>query len=203
MGQDDSLDLAGFSLHWTRHSIKAVGCYTEKHGPIDFDLPTLAEGYYDEAKVHSPWYDREVERRADDPAAVAQELDIAFLSSGYPVFKPEWSRRHLERVQEPIQRTQPIIDASELVPVVSYDEREDGELFWFAELDATGVYCCGVDTAEGLGNQASDPDYSAIRDLGPGQRSAGSVLQIPGGVTGGCGRDCVGPGNPVHPAHHH
>ena len=164
MGPDDSLDLAGFSLHWTRHSIKAVGCYTEKHGPIDFDLPTLAEGYYDGAKVQSPWYDREVERRADDPAAVAQELDIAFLSSGHPVFKPEWSRRHLETVLKPVLRQQPIVRYGGPCPVVEYEERESGELWWYEDPDAPAeqVYTCGVDASEGLGNLDSDPDYNGL-----------------------------------------
>lgn len=173
MGEDDGVDLEGFSLHWTRHSIKAIGCYTDKHGPIDFDLPTLTEGYYDGAKVHSPWYDREVERRSDDPASIAQELDIAYLSSGYPVFKPEWSRRHLETATEPVVRQRPIVHYEGPCPSVMYENRVDGEFWWYenngfmplAEKDKntiSTVYCCGVDTAEGLGNKDSDPDYSAI-----------------------------------------
>lgn len=164
------------TLHWTQHRAKAAEAYNAD-GPLgDVANLDIKEGRHAGSKVGSPWYADEVKRRAGDPAAVAQELDIAYLSSGYPCFSPEWARYHLEHVQQASMRTQPIV-ANELthetVTTVIHQQREDGEFWWFCDRDfmlitkkhkdaISPILCCGVDTAEGLGNQDSDPDYSAI-----------------------------------------
>lgn len=158
------------TLHWTLNPHKAHGAFTAAHGPLGVpEALQVREGRYQGSKVHSEWYDAECVRRVGDPAAVAQELDIAYLSSGYPVFSPAWARHHLEHVQEPLIRIQPIVTSEELVPSVRHEERPDGEFWWFNfnlvsdnETTQDRVICCGVDTSEGLGNQDSDPDYSAI-----------------------------------------
>lgn len=158
------------TLHWTEHPAKAAEAYNDD-GPLeDVGNLDIKEGRHAGSKVASPWYSDEVKRRAGDPAAVAQELDIAYLSSGYPVFSPEWARYHLEHVQEASIRTQPIVGNE-----VTHEEREDGEFWWFEPESppihtetptnphqGNRILCCGVDTSEGLGNQDSDPDYSAI-----------------------------------------
>lgn len=163
------------TLHWTQQPHKAYGSFTATHGKLgDVGFLPIAEGRHDGEKVRSEWYDDELARRAGDPAAVAQELDIAYLSSGFPVFSPDWARWHLERVEQASMRTQPVV-SNDLVEPVRHEERPDGEFWWFGEkwlgggvaggvagVDGDRVLCCGVDTAEGLGNQDSDPDYSAI-----------------------------------------
>lgn len=162
------------TLHWTQQPHKAYGAHTATHGKLgDVGLLVIAEGRHDGEKVHSEWYDDEVARRAGDPAAVAQELDIAYLSSGFPVFSPDWARWHLERVEQASMRTQPVV-SNDLVEPVRHEERPDGEFWWFESMHldtpfdtptctfSDRVICCGVDTSEGLGNQDSDPDYSAI-----------------------------------------
>lgn len=172
------------TLHWTQQPHKAYGAHTATHGPlVDVHHLPVTEGRYEGEKVRSEWYAAEVIRRAGDPAAVAQELDIAYLSSGFPVFSPDWARAHLERVETASIRTQPIVGnglTDGVDRLITHEERPDGEFWWFEpdnfrtisgqfpdgsgqkadSLD--GVICCGVDTAEGLGNADSDPDYSAI-----------------------------------------
>lgn len=160
------------TLHWTQQPHKAYGAHTAKHGPLlDVHHLPVTEGRYEGEKVRSEWYEAEVIRRAGDPAAVAQELDIAYLSSGFPVFSPDWARAHLERVESASMRTQPIV-SNDVTEPARHDERPDGEFWWFESdpcvtfirrsPDTSRVICCGVDTAEGLGNKDSDPDYSAI-----------------------------------------
>lgn len=167
------------TLHWTQQPHKAYGANTATHGPLRaVGALAIAEGRHEGEKVHSEWYDDEVARRAGDPAAVAQELDIAYLSSGFPVFSPDWARQHLERVEQASIRTQPIVSkalTNGRSSTIIHEERPDGEFWWFDaswpgarghfQPDADirdRVICCGVDTAEGLGNKDSDPDYSAI-----------------------------------------
>ena len=128
------------TLHWTQQPHKAYGASTATHGHLGH-VSTLyiTEGRYEGEKVHSEWYDAELARRAGDPAAVAQELDIAYLSSGFPVFSPDWARQHLERVQQASIRTQPIVSNEVTVQTISHEERPDGEFWWWG---------CGS-TAEG------------------------------------------------------
>jgi hypothetical protein len=130
------------TLHWSKHPLKAVGLYHE----------TGKDGQ--RHKPRSIWYDAECERRADDPAAVAQELDIDYLKSGSPYFDNSviqsryiaapseiGDKYAFEVYEDPAGKKEIITIESEKGGVSVLSDPEDTH---------ENRYCVGCDVAEGL-----------------------------------------------------
>lgn len=71
--------------HWSRHPLHAQGLY--------IDAIT--------GKPRSPWYDEECRKLGNNPAAIAQELDINYQGSGYPFFNGDELEKIKARVVLP------------------------------------------------------------------------------------------------------
>src|SRR5574343_850680 len=81
-------------LHWTLHPEKASEAYCL--------FPRDDSKASERDLIRSPWYDKECDRRS--PEEIAQELDIAYLGSGNPVF----TGKAQLRVTELISTAQPL-----------------------------------------------------------------------------------------------
>ncbi|MBN2287342.1 MAG: hypothetical protein JXI43_12900, partial [Tissierellales bacterium] len=134
------------TLHWSLHPMKAIGLYTD-----------------DTDKKRSIWYDRECERRRDDPQAnIGQELDIDYLSSGSPYFDNVAIQNRYKRLCEDppkAERFEFEISGNDvrLIP------NDNGRIFIHEKCDAIKTYvkfryCISADVAEGL----EKGDYSVF-----------------------------------------
>jgi hypothetical protein len=158
------------TLRWTLHPKKSAGLYYfNRDGVrIQADAPSANEleaGNCGGFHLRSPWYDAEEERRRANPAELAQEVDIDYLTSGDPVFNPGWSRAHTTAQIRPRFKLHPIITwKPNGKPEVRWESRpQDGEYWvWSGKPKRESVYCMGVDVAEGLKDQDTDPDYHAV-----------------------------------------
>lgn len=188
------------TLHWTLHPEKNKGAYIiRKDGtqdPIDLSDPRMAFKVWQENRgqkapaplrggiVRSNYYDAECERRND--ADIAQELDIDYLSSGYPFFDL--------RMLAHQKRWEPIILKSPLSPIpygfyitVNLIERDldtfaiietsNGWLRIFERPAKFGQYVVSGDASEGL--QKGDESFCVVRD-----RFSGNVMATFNGLYG-------------------
>ena len=135
------------SFHWSEHPIKGSGKYKGPH-------PIFTEKH---DSWLSPWYLTEVERRKGNPNAdIGQELDIDYLSSGFPYFnniKVQECYKELDDKKLKFKRYEFVRNQSdegddylELFPTDAgriwvYKEFEDG---W------ENRYCIAADIAEGM-----------------------------------------------------
>ena len=145
--------------HWSRHPEKGLGLNCLYPPPNEDDKESLGDGWKPEEVLRSPWYDRERERRR--PAEVAQELDIDYLGSGYPIFDGKaW--RSLMFYRE--LRLQPVevraIDFENVTTrVVTGSEDNEGLIVIFNRHDPKHQYVIGVDVVEGV----EGGDFASIK----------------------------------------
>ncbi len=173
------------SLHWTLHPEKVKGAYrVEKDGSraeIDLSNPRMAfelwQQYQGELApepyvggvIRSVWYDKECERRS--AADVAQELDIDYLSSGYPFFDLRALGRQIP--YKYFYRTNPAMP----IPLhryiqgnlvegdmdkIEFREKPQGWLKIFEMPIKGGQYVLGGDVAEGLAK--GDEAFGVVRE---------------------------------------
>lgn len=95
------------SLHWSKHPGKAAGAYRFINGQLEIVDKTyeFPEDYVfldsGDARIRSPWYDRECGRRT--PREVAQEIDISYNRSGSLFFNSQaLSRMEAEYGRDPL-----------------------------------------------------------------------------------------------------
>jgi hypothetical protein len=148
------------TLHWHLHPIKGAGKYKGNH-------PVLTE----KTNVWlSPWYLAECERRKDDGKAnIAQELDIDYLSSGFPYFNnTDMSHRYRTLVdnQPQIKRYMFEISGTGLKKKVELVEDANGPLYIVDEPQRLKHwkyrYLIAADVAEGL--EKGDYSYFVVYD---------------------------------------
>ncbi len=173
------------SLHWTLHPEKVKGVYkVEKDGSrVEIDLSNprmafelwkqhqgeLAPEPYVGGVIRSIWYDKECERRS--AADVAQELDIDYLSSGYPFFDLRALGRQIP--YKYFYRTNPAMP----IPLhryiqgnlvegdmdkIEFREKPQGWLKIFEMPIKGGQYVLGGDVAEGLAK--GDECFGVVRE---------------------------------------
>ena len=127
------------TLHWSLHPVKAKGCYIGVDG-----------------KLHSPWYDKECQRRS--PVEIAQELDIDYGASDSQFFTPDRLADVIQRYVHAPYYTG-VLDYSETsISNVELEERNDGYLKVWQHLDfdkkppTDRRYVIGCDIATGSGS---------------------------------------------------
>jgi hypothetical protein len=126
------------TFHWTKHPVKAANAYC----------------LIEDKSVRSPWYDKECERRAATPIAIAQELDIDYVASGSPAFSMEYVKK-IQRMTEAqlygkkVRRVN--INGGVVTPT------SEGRIHLFRLPDPECQYTIGADPAEGV----ALGDYSA------------------------------------------
>ena len=119
------------TFHWTKHPTKADGAYC--------DLETK--------EVRSPWYDRECQRRAATPIAIAQELDIDYVASGSPAFSMEYVKRLKRMTEATLLDRKPrrvSLYGGKLIPT------ERGNFHLYRLPNPECQYVIGADVAEGI-----------------------------------------------------
>jgi len=135
------------SFHWSLHPIKGAGKYRGTH-------PIWAEKT--DAWL-SPWYLTEVERRKGNPNAdIGQELDIDYLTSGFPYFNNiiiqkrfkelEEKKIKLKKYEYVRHQTEEGSDYLEFFPT------EAGRIHIYKEFRPgwENRYCISADVAEGM-----------------------------------------------------
>ncbi|MFZ5986633.1 MAG: hypothetical protein ACOYWZ_05840, partial [Bacillota bacterium] len=150
------------SFHWSLHPSKSSGMYKDTKG-----------------KIRSPWYDAEEIRRNYDKLAIAQELDLDYISSVRPVFDVDIIN---SRIKE-LRLTPPVIEIGKLLWVkppkfndngvcinksdlaVEFEKDEAGDIYIYempTELPCKDRYVIASDVAEGL--EQGDYDVGVVGD---------------------------------------
>jgi hypothetical protein len=126
------------TFHWTKHPVKAKDAYC----------------LIEDKSVRSPWYDRECERRAATPIAIAQELDIDYVASGSPAFSMDYVKKLQRMTEAYLMDKKPRrvnINGGVITPT------ETGRIHIFNLPNPECQYVIGADSAEGV----ALGDYSA------------------------------------------
>lgn len=186
-------------LHWTAHPIKRRGLYRldgyRQEPLIDRRDPETGEVFpaYTftpndpdvlHRRIRSPWYDEQLER-ANSEVEIAQELDISFVGSGAPYFRPEIIQRLLDQCTAPSA-----IGTIEYAGGHWPGSIADGEpCFRFelvpnaAEQGADGLLRIWLDLDDD-GRPPSDREYVIGCDISQGTGASNSVASIGDRLTG-------------------
>lgn len=154
-------------MWWPLHPEKSLGLYwgDPVTGQIvhydDWEFPSeynfLADG-----KLRSVWYDEECARSTSDQT-IAQELDIDFLKSGSPFFKPELIEK-LSKECKPPDRVGELV----MTPMgdIEFEPTVRGRLrLWMTgEPRLERPYVVGCDIAAGTGGDQSSNSVASIFD---------------------------------------
>jgi hypothetical protein len=137
-------DIDVLTFHWSDHPTKGAGKF----------IDVQKSGKY---QWRSFWYDREVSRpgRVDDEA-VKQELDIDYISSGYPFFNNNIVQSYIKKLEE----SPPVKTYQEYERIISDDGTRGIKLYevprgriWTHAAPVDGIenrYLISCDVAEGL-----------------------------------------------------
>lgn len=151
------------SFHWTEHPDKMQGSYIDNEGV-----------------TRSKWYDEECKRRDFNKLAIAQELDIDYISSGRPVFdmtkvniklkelrsnSPTIKRGDLHWYEKPLYNEYGICTNKDSLKV-KFIPNTNGNLLVYKDPDSFSAfsfrYCISADSSEGL--EQGDFDVAAVLD---------------------------------------
>jgi len=144
------------TFHWSSHPIKGAGKW-------------LDEG---QKKWRSPWYDNECARRTgNERADIGQELDIDYLSTGFPYFDNDLVQKEYQKLEDnpsKVKRYEFILHADEDSEYLELFETENGRI-WVKDEPEKGWeyrYCISADIAEGLEHGDNSVAYVFDRDSG-------------------------------------
>jgi len=181
LANEGEIKINAIELHWTRHPNKCKGAYyldagrqipikdwTKAYGIWKKYRGVLAPAPMKGGMVRSDWYDAECERR--DGKSIAQELDIDFLSSGYPFF--DLRKIDDQRVWKHVSRKSPydeieygtFIKANLILMDHKVEMREthSGWLRIYEMPKVNAQYVASADTSEGL--PKGDESFLVVRD---------------------------------------
>ena len=128
------------TFHWTLHPIKGSGKWFDES----------------QKKWRSPWYDTECSRRSgNERADIGQELDIDYLSTGFPYFDNDKVQNEYEKLEKnppKVKRYEFILHADDDSEYLELFETENGRI-WIKDEPVKGWeyrYAISADIAEGL-----------------------------------------------------
>jgi len=165
-------------IHWSQHPEKNPGLYMVTNRQVeildeDYDFTDYAFVIDQGDGIRSPWYDKEVVRRASK-IAVAQELDCDFQASG-SMFFDSLTIQLLKKRDARKPFSVGTIRERGASNKQYFDDCGFGPLSLWLHLDAQGkvpqetTYCMGVDISAGTG--ASNSSCS-IADVKTGEKVA-------------------------------
>lgn len=108
-------------------------------------------------RLRSPWFDRKVVEKNNDPVLIGQELQIEYLASGSPRFNSAVLEALRVTLSQPVKTFRPVFVAD----TVQLIEEAGGPLHVFALPKPGNSYVVGADAASGeAGGTSSQPRAS-------------------------------------------